>query len=407
MLCYYYPPIVTSGVARSYGFVRELAKNNWKQTVLTVRNPADKWVGKSEDDGSISNVTVVRSSELNITKVVDFFHGATSRFFSLFKIDLQKNYYRDLLCIPDTQISWFTFFIGIRLAKTVEVIYVSCSPFSASVKAVLIKLFSKKPLVVDLRDAWAINPVNTHTAFHSFISKLLERLVVYNCDRLIANTHGAEKLYLEHYPQHKDKITMIPNGFDELNLASKKTPDTKFTIMHVGSFYGLRQPNKLLEALKRIGNSSIKFIQLGNSCDVLETFADDVEIEVINTVPREKALELMKTVSVLYLNQGATDIIPIAAKTYEYLTTGLPIIAECPEGDNSQVVSKYGINSFIVTDGSVDKLEEAVRKTYAERESFKPEVNEEFIRLFSREALAEELEKVLNLEPVDNMKRYY
>ena len=45
-------------------------------------------------------------------------------------------------------------------------------------------------------------------------------------------------------------------------------------------------------------------------------------------VSREEALKLMQQASLLYLKQAVSDGIAVAAKTYEYLATGLPVLAE-------------------------------------------------------------------------------
>src|SRR5436309_2463831 len=39
MICYYFPPIVASGVARSLEFAKLLPHSGWEPLVLTVRHP--------------------------------------------------------------------------------------------------------------------------------------------------------------------------------------------------------------------------------------------------------------------------------------------------------------------------------------------------------------------------------
>jgi glycosyltransferase involved in cell wall biosynthesis len=200
-------------------------------------------------------------------------------------------------------------------------------------------------VVLDFRDAWALNPHGNYGERQRRIIGRLERWVVRTCDALVLNTPGAERAYRRHYPEHAAKMTCIPNGFDRLNVPSRVAPPSKLTIMHVGDFYRSRNPNRLLQAMANIGNRDIEFVQVGLMFDSYSKFKDAVSIRVIDRVAHAEALELMQSASVLYLSQGweagVTDYIVVASKTYEYLATGLPILADCPPGDNADVVRQY------------------------------------------------------------------
>ena len=88
------------------------------------------------------------------------------------------------------------------------------------------------------------------------------------------------------------------------------------------------------------------------------------------------ALAMMRTASLLYVRQGwepgVTDYIAVAAKTYEYLATGLPILAHCPPGDNVEIIRRYAANSYIVTSPEGRELEGALRAAYENRLTFSP-----------------------------------
>ena len=114
---------------------------------------------------------------------------------------------------------------------------------------------------------------------------------------------------------------------------------------------------------------------------------------------REEALKIMKSASLLYLNQGreegVKDYIAVGAKTYEYLSTGIPILADCPEGDNADLVREFGRNSFTVTSGEIVDLREAIEKAYDSRNRIKPEVDLIYKRNYSRAALTRRLVQIL------------
>lgn len=399
IIAYYFPPIIASGTNRTLGFTRNLKQFNWKPIVLTVKNSKDPWIklGAPIPEG----IVIYRTREFNLAKIVDFLHGGVSKIFSFFRTDLKTNYFREIFCIPDAQIAWLSIIKGISLAKSTDIIYVSCSPFSSALSALIIKYFSKKPLVLDFRDAWTLNPHIKHSLFHTFIIKLSEKLCLKYSNHIILNTAGALKLYQETYPQYAKKFSCIPNGYDKLTPIIKTNAEAdKFRIMHIGNFYGNRTPQLILEALLEINNPNIIFHQVGENFDDLENFEGKVNIEITPTVTRQMALILMQRASLLYLKQGfepgIKNHIAVAAKTYEYLATGLPILAELPEGDNAAIIKEYSDNSYLITSEDKNKIKESILAAYDKRNHLNFSIKESFIKDFDRKNLTETLANIFS-----------
>jgi hypothetical protein len=264
----------------------------------------------------------------------------------------------------------------------------------------LLKWLSGRPLVVDFRDAWSLNPHSNHISFHDALIKHLERAVISRCDRLILNTASAESAYKKLYPQWAAKMLHIPNGYNSLNIAVRKPAGATFTIMHVGEFYGNRTPELLLEVLAEIADRRIEFVQVGSPSDVFRRYNTVVAIRVVNRVTHREALELMRDASLLYLKQafekGVEYDIAVGAKTYEYLATGLPILAECPPGANADVIREYAARSFIVTSPDKAALKNAVLKAREDRDTFIPRVKGTFVSEFNRRRLAGRLAGVFD-----------
>lgn len=399
MICYYYPPILASGTARSSSFSKLLQEFGWDVTVLTVNEAKDPYV-RTGTEAPAPGVRVVRTDERNLSRVVDFLHGAISKFFGFFRIDLKTNYFRELFCIPDTQITWSSTKMARALAKECDCIYVSCSPFSSIIPGVRAKKATDKPLIIDFRDAWSMNPHIQHTRFHRMMVKWYERWMLHHADKLILNTRGAEKVYRETYPEFAEKFTSIPNGYDELTPVTVKNRE-RFVIMHVGNFYGERSPELLLEALSEIANDDIEFVQVGGSILGGERFEGKVKMRAAGKVSRNEAIRLMQEASLLYLKQGwekgVSNYIAVAAKTYEYLATGLPILAEVPPGDNADIVREYCEHAFVVTTQSKDHLKRAILAAYANRALFKPHISEKFTQQFSRQQLTLQLATLMEV----------
>jgi glycosyltransferase involved in cell wall biosynthesis len=223
----------------------------------------------------------------------------------------------------------------------------------------------------------------------------LERLVLDACDALVVNTDGAARLYATAYPEHSKKIVAIPNGYDARTPVDRKSANGDFLIMHVGTFYGSRNPDALLECLAEMRRDDIVFVQVGGIIQSYERFKDRVRIEIFPRLRREEALELMRKASLLYLKQGwepgVSEYIAVGAKTYEYLATGLPILAEVPPGDNAELVRKYASTGFVVTSNTRADLRHAVERAYEARSRASVAIHPEFSKKFSRRELTTQL----------------
>lgn len=397
MLCYYYPPLSSAGTHRSVGFTQWLRTCGWQPVVLTVRQSRIRWEPRCEQVPS--HVEVVRSFEWDLHSVLTLLTGVLNRLRDLLRLPRRPNtLYR--WCLPDIQIAWLSTIRGVFVARDCDCVYVSCSPFSSALSGCLIKLVTGRPLILDFRDPWALNQHSHHSPLQRRILGGMERWALRHCDALILNTPGAERLYRSRYPEYAHKMTCIPNGFDRLNVARVSRPRDVFTVMHVGDFYRTRTPERLLEALCALNDPGIEFVHIGPASDVLTRYANRLRIRHIERIPHEDALNLMKTASLLYLVQGweagVTEYVAVASKTYEYLATGIPVLAEVPPGDNADIIRRYAAKAWVVTTPTVDAVKAALQEARSDADGFEPRVNQDFIDTFGRERLTASLTAVLD-----------
>jgi glycosyltransferase involved in cell wall biosynthesis len=398
MLCYLYPPVQAVGATRSVEFSKILSCR-LRVSVLTVSTPKDRYLTVGQEPPP-SSVEVFRAPELNLSLVTDTLHPVLLRIFRLFGVELKRNYLREALCIPDAQIGWFCLPKLIKLCRDNDCLYVGCSPFSAAVFGAVASRLTGIRLVLDFRDAWTLNPHVSYSRYHLAIINRLERWVLKICDALILNSPGALELYRDKYRELESKFCSIPNGYDKIDLASPKSVTGKLTIMHVGSFYGERNPELLLEMLAELNDDRIEFVQVGGSFPWLEKFRSRVNLRHVPRVARKEAMELMKSAHILYLKQGyepgVKSHVAIAAKTYEYISTGLPILAEVPPGDNGDLVESYAVHRVVVRNLDGGMLRRGLLELIEAKGWEAPQVSKRYVEEFSREKLAERLEGVLN-----------
>lgn len=401
MICYYFPPIRSSAVARTLGFAKNITKFGFEPKILTVKAPRDSWGIISMDEPIPKNMSIDRVYEFSFLKIIELLDAVIYKLLKLLRINIKSHYLRNLICIPDGQLAWIPIFKGVSLAKECECIYVSCSPYSTAVFACIIKIITKRKLIIDYRDAWTISLHNKISSkFNLFFSQYLEMFVLRTCDALILNTEGTLAAYKTIYKKHAHKMVCIPNGYDEFKHENVKITDTKFVIMYVGTFYGNRVPDLLFDALNELDfRNDVKFVYIGRDDGSLDKFRGLFDIDILGPVCNSEVISWLLKASLLYLKQGdgsgLYDNTAVAAKTYEYLYSGVPMLCECPDGDNKNMVRKYSNNSYILESNTKDEMKRLLSKAYFEKTN-SIEVNEEFLEKYNRVSLTEELVKLIN-----------
>ncbi|GAB7026163.1 hypothetical protein JCM15764A_14110 [Geotalea toluenoxydans] len=399
MLAYHYPPVVASGCARIKRFVDNLPLFGYDPLVVTVENGKQP----AASDGEM----VYRARQFVYDKVA-LLDALVRKSFQQFGVNYNFRLFDRLLLFPDNAVG----FVPGAVAKGMDVyrtsayglIYVTCKPFSTALAAVSLKKKLNLPLVVDFRDPYAYDYHEKIPPYYYFMKKMVERYVLKHTDCLIVNTKGGEELYKAHY--NNMNITTITNGFDYRSISSVVRND-RMIISHVGHLYGLqRDPERLFAAMAKMKDCRILFRSIGDTYKGImgkaARFGIEDMIEITGNVPHEQALAHIQASDVLFLSQLAYFdrhfSISIANKSYEYLETGKPVIADLPEGDNADLFRTYSSNSYVITDKDPEKIHHALKDVYEKWSSgnLKPQINPAFIDRFNGQALTQQLAEVFD-----------
>jgi len=365
MIVYHFPPSTTVGVNRTVGFVKNLPKFGWEPIVLTVHNSNVE----SHPDNEFSSIKVFRTKEL--------------------KLDSK------LIRLPDSKVGWlpFCYWAARKIIKQErpDVIYVSCPPYSPA----LVATRFKKPVIVDYRDDWTAIP--EFAGWREIIAEKLERNFLSNAFSLISSTKTIEKLYKK--KKFDIKFKTIFNGYNAISKPTKFN-SKQFIISYLGNFDESRNPEKLFQALAKLhGEIKFSFVCAGseNSNNIAKSLAKKYGVlnncKFLKFLAYAKAKELMQESSLLYLKQYPENYAAIAYKTFDYLSTGIPILADVPEGDNAQLVKTYSNHSYVITSGKVDDIKMSILDAYNKwkKGKLKIKVDSKFIKNFNWEHLTKQL----------------
>jgi glycosyltransferase involved in cell wall biosynthesis len=416
MIAYAYPPILTVGRNRTLRFERHLPSFGYHPIIHTVRNP-DRSRVKTAAGRPADGPDIHRSWALNLGRSARVASWIGDKLARLVGADLQHDPLRRLLFFPDVHIGWIPLCLVDSLAiirrRRVSAIYVTCSPFSAAITGVLLKKMTGLPLVLDFRDPWSFNDHNVDVAWLSRLIGAVERRLVAACDALIANTATAAQRYRELYPQYADRIAQIYNGITAPPWVPA-TPAPCFTLLYVGTFYNIEYFDLLFETVReRFATREIAIEFAGFESAALDRAIDRHGMRDRVTrhgfVESPEALQRIyrRASALLYYNGFKEDGTPITAvvraKLYDYLATGVPILAIAPPGEVSDLLARFSPGSITVT-GSLGTgelraafargLEDAYRRW--ERGELTTQPNDEFLRLFGGEELTRQLAAVLD-----------
>ncbi|MCC5787809.1 MAG: glycosyltransferase family 4 protein [Phycisphaerales bacterium] len=280
-------------------------------------------------------------------------------------------------------------------AGRADAVVYTMSPFSLVRSAAIVRERRPgTPIVLDLRDPWALDGWQPHKTKWHWRRQFQEmKAALEAADGVIANTPECGRLFVEHFPGlDPERLTVIPNGYDAADFEGDPGEPSLWDpgeegvlrIVHSGTlctlvqswYAGVRGAVKRLVGYspERIDYSGRTLVHVLEAVRRLRETGDPlggrVRIEVIGTatdadkasvassgagdavrfhgyVPHTEAVRHIRLAEALLLplhglaKGERSRIVP--GKTYEYLATGRPILGLLPEGDARELVERSGV----------------------------------------------------------------
>jgi len=306
---------------------------------------------------------------------------------------------RDYFSFPDNKVFWLPFLW--KNLKRTDIAVISCPPFSAALTLFITK---KIPCVIDYRDQWTGSYLGEY--FFKVEENLAKKIEKRCLDKASAAVTVTEKIgnYLKtQYPASKNKIHLIRNGFDEKLFPKyiKRDKTDKFTLTYMGSFNDTFDPDPIFDGLEKLFSEKpalrkrIVLKYIGPSIiENLKKRANEIGLINFTTtgyLPHRDAIsELMK--SDLLILIGGTEredqwLVP--GKLYQYLRTGLPIMAITKNTEIEKLIGSSGLTCGDEPESFANSL----LKIIEQPDSFHNNTN---YSIFSWEKLGAEYSGLLN-----------
>ncbi|PIE33111.1 hypothetical protein CSA56_13075 [candidate division KSB3 bacterium] len=406
MIAYYFPPDSSSGSFRPLAFARHLHEMGLEVCVLTAREE-DFLAEQSKDytllqeigdETKIFRSRVFRPKEVLLTVGKRLFSrgkqeetGGTQVSPKMkkslpTKVSVSQrlqDFLMELLTTPDSQIGWMPSAVraGRKIINTdkIDLIYATGGPWTCLLISAILKKFTKRPLVMDFRDPWVANPSRrSNNKFLRSLENVMERKVLAIADHIIANTAELKQDFLERYQfLTPNKVTTIPNGFEEYVESQAAGTNTQLTFIHAGTLYFSRNPRNLLQAIlnvierKVIPADDIRFVFLGG----IDRSIQDPELEslmqhpllqnvmrILPRVPYHEAIQQQNESDILLLIQPDFPL-QIPRKLYEYMAFQKPIFGITDKhGATAKIIRKNDLGE--VAENQVGAIEAVLESLY-------------------------------------------
>jgi glycosyltransferase involved in cell wall biosynthesis len=312
---------------------------------------------------------------------------------------------------PDPEIVWYPFALrkALRMIRRhgIQTVMVTAPPFSSFLIGAAIK--RRMPhirLISDFRDEWLRFYLTDfeHLEGTGTKAEALQRRVVASSDAVVAVTESTLAGIRDRYPdQPASKFRCIPNGYDPAafdSFRARKHSDDKLVITYIGTAYKTSSPRGYLDALDRLPQEIVSRIETRFIGRVAETEAGVFEnrrssVRLLGFMPHGEAWRMGEETDFFLVIMANPYTLP--AKLYEYLATGVPILALAPEGsevDRMLLATRAGWCADPAKPQAVDRM---LMQAWEWRASGRPplDIDREKVAGYQRPKLAGQLAALL------------
>lgn len=392
--------------------IKYLPKFGYEPIILTNRTKKDKFEEKVVNAEFNGRCKYYKTVCMNKTPFRIF-----SKFFNLKDVTI---FLEGIFFIPDIYITWVPSAVlkGLRIIRKekIKVIITISPPESIHIAGLLLSKISGAKLIVDFEDLWTIRKVAYHppTFLHDAIIKKIERTIMEKSNHIIANTHGNKKMYIDHFHIPKDKITIITNGYDPVDMSNyggeiSSTDNKVMTIGYMGNFdkHGLPY-DKFILAIKGLVNINhnikMKIIIYGHMSEETRKFITEHKlseyVDHCGILPHSEAFKAIQKCDLLLLLLIETEYSKswVPQKLYHYLAMSKPIIAIADEEGEIASIINSTKTGLVISPNKEKKMLETLVKLYNEWEkkgniNYAP--NEEEIEKYNFITITKHLSKTI------------
>ena len=243
-------------------------------------------------------------------------------------------------------------------ARRADLIYVYYPSLTAGLAAVVVRLFRRTPVILDIQDMWPDSlgasgmMTNRHLlGFAHFLCGVLYR----NCSHILVQSPGFRALLIERGVP-ADKITVVYNWADEVDAPAASTlpagfaPSDGVRFLFAGNMGAAQGLAAVLDAALLVQDAgvAVTFVFMGGGTEHPALQAQAARLGLTNLrflprVPMDQVQAYLTAADVLivHLKDQPLFRVTIPSKTQAYLHAGRPILMAAP-GNAADLVLQAG-----------------------------------------------------------------
>ncbi len=342
---YVFPPMLAGGAVRLGQFARYLPEFGWSVGAITGEADGPSEAGLDE--------VVIRPARS--FQPAGFRRGrvqATSGARAVSEGWLKKA--ARWLVYPDRQVLWVPGAIRAGIAEArrtkYDVVFASYPPASSLIAAYRIARVAGLPLVVEFRDLWGTSPLPIFaSSAHRRLSLSIERRILRSAAAVIGVAPGMAHHLAQAHGLPLEQTVSITNGFDPETVAlvhdRRDSNDPVSRLMYAGSVHQHYDFEPVWEAIASLHQQGVvsernfRLIVLGN-LDPAITKRPGLEglVEIRPMVSHREVFAHFAEADALLMieREGYYKDYGYAAKVFDYVLTGKPVLALVEADSNSE-----------------------------------------------------------------------
>ncbi|MEW6051265.1 MAG: glycosyltransferase [Candidatus Zixiibacteriota bacterium] len=349
LICYYFPPLGLSGVARPLNLFQRLPQLGYECHVLTVK-PVAYRAFEPELLESLDQSKIFRSGSYDPQRLL-YQLGVRTAGEPILKSGRRLSRF----FFPDSKIGW----VGpaVRMGRKLierhayDVIVSTSPPMSCHLVAQRLARVSHLPWVADFRDFWTSLRVEQTFESQHMVSRGRDFL------KSIKREAATITAVSQSIADYVGAATVITNGYDPEEAMKWRTPPAsdQFRIGLLGTFNDLVSVEPLLKVVARLieklpaQRENLQIIQVGQvDRRWLDAQLDQHQLHGMAVChgrrPRNRTVELLSGCSLFYIgldSKTETSILP--GRMFDLLASGRPILAHVPaESEIGRLVHESG-----------------------------------------------------------------
>lgn len=339
-----FPPCRGSGVYRALATPNLFAQAGWRVTVLTASVESfEKYTGA---DHSLLELVRPNIRVVRLPFERSYLNGELATW-SRFRIEAPDLWLRwrraaDVAPFPEANYGFWRRPLeraarAVHREDPVDLVIATANPHVDFVAAAELAKVGV-PYVMDYRDAWQLDVFSGArvTAPRSRVARWESRLIAGAKEVWFVN-EPIRTWHAELYPEHVDRMHVVPNGFDGgLGPRGVPSPTNNATFGFLGTISAKVPMAELVDGWKafcelrdRDGCRALLagYVGFGGESSGFGTVSEpDAQMEYIGPVPKGDVADFYARCNALLLVLGTGRYVT-SGKVFEYLATGLPIVS--------------------------------------------------------------------------------